>query len=67
MSKNKYQHFKATIGTISEELDYFGNFKEVLSLNKVYLNTKKIILLSIMPLSIETKLQKLYLNWHIRV
>ena len=41
MSKNKYQHFKATIGTISEELDYFGNFKEVLSLNKVYLNTKK--------------------------
>jgi len=39
--KNNYQHFKATIGTISEEVDYFGNHKEVLSLNKVHLNTKK--------------------------
>jgi len=39
--KNNYQHFKATIGAISEEVDYFGNYKEVLSLNKVYLNTKK--------------------------
>ena len=38
--KNNYQHFKATIGTISEELDYFGNFKEVLSLDKVYLKTR---------------------------
>ena len=40
-SKNNYQHFKATVGAISEEVDYFGNCKEVLSLNKVYLNTKK--------------------------
>jgi hypothetical protein len=40
-SKNNYQHFKATIGAISEEVDYFGNCKEVLSLNKVHLNTKK--------------------------
>lgn len=40
-NKSNYQHFKATIGTISAELDYFGNFKEVLSLNKVHLNTKK--------------------------
>jgi len=39
--KNNYQHFKATIGAISEEVDYFGNHKEVLSLNKVHLNTKK--------------------------
>ena len=39
--KSNYQHFKATIGTISAELDYFGNFKEVLSLNKIHLNTKK--------------------------
>ena len=38
--KNNYQHFKATIGTISEELDYFGNFKEVLSLDKIYLKTR---------------------------
>lgn len=38
--KNNYQHFKATIGTISEELDYFGNFKEVLSLDKLYLKTR---------------------------
>ena len=38
--KSNYQHFKATIGTISEELDYFGNFKEVLSLDKVYLKTR---------------------------
>jgi len=26
-SKNNYQHFKATIGSISEEVDYFGNCK----------------------------------------
>ena len=39
--KSNYQHFKATIGAISEEVDYFGNHKEVLSLNKVHLNTKK--------------------------
>ena len=32
--KSNYQHFKATIGTINEELDYFGNLKEVLSLDK---------------------------------
>ena len=38
-SKNNYQHFKATVGAISEEVDYFGNCKEVLS--KVHLNTKK--------------------------
>ena len=38
--KNNYQHFKATIGTISAELDYFGNFKKVLSLDKVYLKTR---------------------------
>ena len=38
--KSNYQHFKATIGTIIEELDYFGNFKEVLSLDKVYLKTR---------------------------
>lgn len=38
--KSNYQHFKATIGTISAELDYFGNFKEVLSLDKVYLKTR---------------------------
>ena len=38
--KSNDQHFKATIGTISEELDYFGNFKEVLSLDKVYLKTR---------------------------
>ena len=38
--KSNYQHSKATIGTISEELDYFGNFKEVLSLDKVYLKTR---------------------------
>jgi hypothetical protein len=38
--KSNYQRFKATIGTISEELDYFGNFKEVLSLDKVYLKTR---------------------------
>ena len=37
--KNNYQHFKATIGAISEEVDYFGNHKEVLSLGKVYLKT----------------------------
>ena len=37
--KNNYQHFKATIGTISEEVDYFGNHKEVLSLNKIHLGT----------------------------
>ncbi len=65
--KNDYQHFKATIGAISEEVDYFGNHKEVLSLNKVHLNTKKIIQLPIMPLSIKTKLQRLYLSWHIKV
>lgn len=40
-SKNNYKHFKATVGAISEEVDYFGNCKEVLSLNKVHLNTKK--------------------------
>ena len=40
-NKNNYQHFKATVGAISEEVDYFGNCKEVLSLNKVHLNTKK--------------------------
>ena len=40
-NKNNYQHFKSTIGAISEEVDYFGNCKEVLSLNKVHLNTKK--------------------------
>ncbi len=39
--KNNYQYFKANIGAISEEVDYFSNYKEVLSLNKVYLNTKK--------------------------
>mgnify|MGYP003348031837 CR=1 FL=1 len=39
--KSNYQNFKATIGTISEELDYFGNLKEVLSLNIIHLNTKK--------------------------
>ena len=38
--KSNYQNFKATIGTISEELDYFGNLKEVLSLDKVYLKTR---------------------------
>jgi hypothetical protein len=36
----QHKHFKAIIGTISEELDYFGNFKEVLSLDKVYLKTR---------------------------
>ena len=40
-NKNNYQHFKATVGAIGEEVDYFGNCKEVLSLNKVHLNTKK--------------------------
>jgi hypothetical protein len=60
--KNNYQHFKATIGTISEELDYFGNFKEVLSLDKVYLKTRGDNLLPIMLLSTETKLQRLYLS-----
>jgi hypothetical protein len=38
--KSDYQHFKATIGTISEELDYFGNLKETLLLDKVYLKTR---------------------------
>jgi hypothetical protein len=38
--KSNYQHFKAIIGTISAELDYFGNFKETLSLDKVYLKTR---------------------------
>ena len=38
--KSNYQNFKATIGTINEELDYFGNLKEVLSLDKVYLKTR---------------------------
>ena len=39
-SKNNYQHFKATIGAISEEVDYFGNLKETLLLDKVYLKTR---------------------------
>jgi hypothetical protein len=38
--KNNYKHFKAIIGTVSEELDYFGESKAVLSLHKVYLKTK---------------------------
>ena len=38
--KNNYKHFKAIIGTISEEVDYFGESKAVLSLHKVYLKTK---------------------------
>ena len=60
--KSNYQNFKATIGTINEELDYFGNFKEVLSLDKVYLKTRGDNLLPIMLLSTETKLQRLYLK-----
>jgi len=39
--ENNYKHFKAVIGVLSEELDYLGMPKEVLSLNKVHLNTKK--------------------------
>ena len=38
--KNNYKHFRAVIGTVSEELDYFGESKAVLSLHKVYLKTK---------------------------
>jgi hypothetical protein len=38
--KSNYQHFKATIGAISEEVDYFGNLKETLLLDKVYLKTR---------------------------
>jgi hypothetical protein len=38
--KNNYKHFKAVIGTVSEEVDYFGESKAVLSLHKVYLKTK---------------------------
>jgi hypothetical protein len=38
--KNNYKHFKAIIGTVSEEVDYFGESKAVLSLHKVYLKTK---------------------------
>jgi hypothetical protein len=38
--KNNYKHFKAVIGTVSEELDYFGESKAVLSLHKVYLKSR---------------------------
>ncbi len=38
--KNNYKHFKAVIGTLSEELDYFRESKAVLSLHKVYLKTR---------------------------
>lgn len=39
--KNDYQYFKAVIGRISEEVDLFGNFKEVLSLEKVCLEGRE--------------------------
>jgi hypothetical protein len=35
-----YKYFKAIIGTISEEFDYFGNPKEVLSLDNVCSKTR---------------------------
>jgi hypothetical protein len=38
--KNDYKYFKAIIGTISEEIDYLGMPKEVLSLRNVYLMNK---------------------------
>jgi hypothetical protein len=38
--KNNYKHFRAVIGIVSEELDYFGESKAVLSLHKVYLKTR---------------------------
>jgi hypothetical protein len=39
--KNDYKYFKAIIGTISEEIDYLGMPKEVLSLRNVYLMNKE--------------------------
>ena len=38
--KNDYKYFKAVIGVLSKEFDYFGRPKEVLSLNKVSQITK---------------------------
>ena len=38
--ENNYKHFKAVIGVLSEELDYLGMPKEVLSLNEVCLASK---------------------------
>lgn len=38
--KNDYKYFKAVIGVLSKEFDYFGSPKEVLSLNKVSQITK---------------------------
>lgn len=36
----QHKHFKAVVGTISEEFDYFGESKAVLSLHKVYLKAR---------------------------
>jgi hypothetical protein len=38
--KSDYKYFKAVIGVLSKELDYFGRPKEVLSLSKVSQITK---------------------------
>lgn len=38
--KSNYKYFKAVIGVLSKELDYFGRPKEVLSLDKVSQITK---------------------------
>lgn len=38
--KNDYKYFKAVIGVLSKEFDYFGRPKEVLSLSKVSQITK---------------------------
>jgi hypothetical protein len=38
--KSDYKYFKAIIGTITKEFDYFGRPKEVLSLSKVSQITK---------------------------
>ena len=38
--KSDYKYFKAVVGVLSKELDYFGRPKEVLSLDKVSQITK---------------------------
>ena len=38
--KKEHKYFKAIIGIITKEFDYFGRPKEVLSLNKVFQITK---------------------------